>query len=109
MWVVERDVGRRHATTLPLNVDVSRTYVANRKRVGRIVEGVSLLSEILTPANCFAPNGDRIGDKIEAKHVGGISVESRIGNRTCAIRDLADRRERAQQVGFICGSLFRNG
>ena len=88
MGIVEGDVGWRDAIAFSLNVDVPGSDVADGKDVGLIVKNVALLSKILAAADGLAAHRHGVRNEIQTQHVRGFTIESRIGDRSPAIRDL---------------------
>src|SRR5271169_5898179 len=109
MRIVEGDVSGRDAIALSLNVYVSGACVADGKSVGRVVESVSLLIELLAAADDFPADGYEVRNKIDAQCIGGIRVESGIGDGAGAVRNFSNRGYGAQQVRLIRWGPVGNG
>ena len=106
MGIVEGDIGGRDEIALTLNVDVAGSGVTDGEGVSGVVEGVALLVEVFAASDGFSADGYGVGDKIQAQNIGGVGVERGIGDRAGAVGDFCDRRERAEQMGFIDGGPF---
>ena len=94
MRIVEGDIGRRDSITFSLNVHIPGSCVADVKRMGRIVKGITLFCEFLPPADGFTPDRYRVRNEIQTQHVRGFIIERRIRDRSPAISDFRNHRER---------------